>query len=210
MLTRNEKKELLRKDIVEAAAVYSRQLAGRVFLYVVGDQYFEVSFRTDCFRHLTGVLTDLSAGSFYRKAYSGKLAGNQFYFDNTHPYRTACRKASCLKRLPELTTTFVCVLHNMHTLTFVYTLGVTNLEFTLGLTEAESSTGKRFFLPRTLRVDDHSVERSENPDDDIVDFIFRKSAAESIYKDLLVADHSKAVPLQVRHLIDASFYGETE
>lgn len=60
-----------------------------------------------------------------------------------------------MKRLPELTNTMVCIFKDMKTLTVVYKLSVTNLEFTLGLTEnIDSSVNKinEFFLPMSLRV----------------------------------------------------------
>ncbi|MBR2286775.1 MAG: hypothetical protein IJ865_00930 [Clostridia bacterium] len=73
MATREEKKEAIRQQIVRAAEIYSRELAGKTFLYVYGQEYFEVSFMTDRFLHLTGVQSKLSAKDFYKKARSKKL-----------------------------------------------------------------------------------------------------------------------------------------
>ena len=59
----------------------------------------------------------------------------------------------------------VCVLKNMETMTITYKLSVTNLEFTLGLTENIDNTGNKIndlFLPMSLRVKDSSVERSND------------------------------------------------
>ena len=58
--------------------------------------------------------------------------------------------------------------------------GETNLEFTLGLTENVDNQGQRindFFLPMSLRVEDTSVEKSN--DGEIVDFIFSKDASKN-------------------------------
>lgn len=55
MDTKNIKDEQIRKQIITASEVYRDKLAGRVFLYVYGESYFEVVFPTDRFRHLTGV-----------------------------------------------------------------------------------------------------------------------------------------------------------
>ena len=82
-----------------------------------------------------------------------------------------------MKRLPELTNEMVCILKNMETMTITYKLSVTNLEFTLGLTENKDNTGNKIndlFLPMSLRVKDSSVEKSG--DGEIVDFIFSKDA----------------------------------
>lgn len=61
MATKVDKKNAIRQGIIEAAIVYSQSLAGKTFLYVYGDEYFEVSFPIDHFLHLTGVETRLSA-----------------------------------------------------------------------------------------------------------------------------------------------------
>jgi len=61
MDTKNIKDEQIRKQIITASEVYRDKLAGRVFLYVYGESYFEVVFPTDRFRHLTGVNSSISA-----------------------------------------------------------------------------------------------------------------------------------------------------
>ena len=67
----------------------------------------------------------------------------------------------------------VCVLKDMETMIITYKLSVTNLEFTLGLTENIDNNGNKIndlFLPISLRVKDSSVERSN--DGDVIDFIY--------------------------------------
>ena len=61
MATKVDKKNAIRQGIIEAAIVYSQSLAGKTFLYVYGDEYFEASFPVDHFLHLTGVETRRSA-----------------------------------------------------------------------------------------------------------------------------------------------------
>ena len=99
MATKTDKKNAIRQGIIDAAAIYSRNLAGKAFLYVYGDEYFQVSFPVDHFLHLTGVETKLSAKDFYKNAKKGKLTNSQFYFDARHPYANAKKKLPCLKRL---------------------------------------------------------------------------------------------------------------
>ena len=79
--------------------MYSQNLAGKTYLYVYGNEYFEVSFPIDHFLHLTGVETRLSAKDFYKNAKKATLSNNQFYFNARHPYANAKKKLSCLKRL---------------------------------------------------------------------------------------------------------------
>lgn len=207
MATKIDKKNAIRQEIMDSAVIYSSDLAGKTFLYVYGNNFFEVSFPVDHFLHLTGVETRLSAKDFYKNAKKGILTNNQFYFSVRHPYANAKKKLPCLKRLPELTNEIVCILKDMQTVTIMYKLSVTNLEFTLGLTENLDNYGKKindYFLPMSLRVEDSSVEKST--DGDIVDFIFAKDASKAKYGDLVVKDESKNIPDSVRQLIDDSFY----
>ena len=209
MATKVDKKNAIRQGIIKAAIVYSQSLAGKMFLYVYGDEYFEVSFPVDHFLHLTGVETRLSAKDFYRNAKKAILTNNQFYFDARHVYANAKKKLPCLKRLPELTNEMVCVLKDMQTMTITYKLSVTNLEFTLGLTENIDRGGNKindFFLPMSLRVKDSSVEKSN--DGEIIDFIFSMDASVAKYDILLVEDKDKKIPDCIKHLISNSFYNE--
>lgn len=211
MTTKTDKKNAIRQDIIDSAGVYSQNLAGKAFLYVYGEEFFEVSFPIDHFLHLTGVETRLSAKDFYKNAKKGKLTNSQFYFDARHPYANAKKKLPCLKRLPELTNDMVCILKDMQTVTIIYKLSVTNLEFTLGLTENVDNQGKKindFFLPMSLRVEDTSVEKSN--DGEVVDFIFSKDASKTKYDSILVEDKHKIIPDCVKHLISDSFYEKVE
>ena len=210
MATKTDKKNMIRQGIIDSAEIYSQNLAGKVFLYVYGEEYFEVSFPVDHFLHLTGVETRLSAKDFYKNAKRAILTNNQFYFDTRHPYANAKKKLPCLKRLPELTNDTVCILKDMRTLTIVYKLSVTNLEFTLGLTENTDDKGNKindFFLPMSLRVEDSSVEKSN--DGEVVDFIFSRDASVSRYETLLVKDESKNIPNCIKHLIKENFYDDS-
>ena len=207
MATKTDKKNAIRQAIIAAANVYSQNLAGKAFLYVYGEEYFEVSFPVDHFLHLTGVETKLSAKDFYKNAKKAKLSNNQFYFDARHPFANAKKKLPCLKRLPELTNDMVCILKDMKTVTIVYKIRVTNLEFTLGLTENTDYEGNRindFFLPMSLRIEDTSVEKCD--DGAIVDFIFVKDASIEKYDTLLVEEKSKSIPDSIKHLINEAFY----
>ena len=202
MATKADKKNEIRKDIIDSAIIYSQCLAGKAFLYVYGDEFFEVLFPTNRFLHLTGVETYLSAKEFYKNAKKGTLTNKQFYFDARHPYANAKKKLPCLKRLPELTNEMICILKDMQTDTVVYKLSVSNLEFTLGLTEDIDDKGNKvneFFLPMSLRVEDSSVEKSK--DGEIADFIFTKDASKMKYEAILVADRKKSIPDNIKHLI---------
>lgn len=175
MATKADKKENIRKQIIATSQLYRDELAGKVFLYVVGEEYFEVVYQTNCFMHLTGVNSTLNAQDYYEKAKSSMLTTNQIYFDDKHSYTAAKKKLPCLLKLPMLTNSLVCVVKNMQTLTLTYKMGLTNVDFTVGLTENLDFSGNKindWFLPRTLRVKDKSIENSGYAE--FVDFIFLK------------------------------------
>ena len=44
MATKADKKNAIRQDIIDSAVIYSQSLAGKAFLYVYGEDFFEVSF----------------------------------------------------------------------------------------------------------------------------------------------------------------------
>lgn len=101
----------------------------------------------------------------------------------------------------------VCILKDMQTVTIIYKVSVTNLEFTLGLTENIDVNGNKindFFLPMSLRVENSSVEKSK--DGEIVDFIFSKDASIAKYDTLLVEDKNKMIPDNIKHLISEKLY----
>lgn len=45
MATKTDKKNAIRQEIAASAKVYSQNLAGKAFLYVYGEEFFEVFFR---------------------------------------------------------------------------------------------------------------------------------------------------------------------
>lgn len=207
MATKEEKLENIRQSIIQAAKIYSSSLSGKVFMYVFGDEYFEVMFATDRFVHLTGVATQLNAQDFYEKAKDGLLTTKQFMFSQRHPFESAKRKLPCLIKLPELTNNLVCVVRDLSTMTLTYKLGVTNLSFTLGLTPNVDFAGNKindWYLPRTLRVKDKAIENSAFAE--FVDFIFVRDASLNSYSTLAFSSENASIPLSLRGIIDDSFF----
>ena len=205
MTTRDIKNEQIRNQIIAAAQIYRDNLAGKVFLYVYGESYFEVVFPTDRFRHLTGVDSSISAQDFYNKAKDSTLSTGQILYDIKHTYKGAKRKLPCLMVLPMLTNGVVCVVKDLQTVTLTYRIGVTNLDFTIGLAENLDLEGNKindWFLPRTLRVKDKAIENST--DAEFVDFIFSKDASNDKYSKIAYADKDKKLPLVIREFLSDS------
>lgn len=207
MATLQDKKDFLRPQIINASRIYRDYLAGKVFLYVYGESYFEVVFQTNRFLHLTGVASYLPAQDFYVKATESKLTTGQIQFDKTHSYTAAKKKLPCLELLPSLTNSLVCMVKSMTTVTLTYNIGVTNLDFTLGLTENTDFAGAKvneWLSPRTLRVRDKAIENSA--DAELIDFIFVKDASKGKYDTLTFADKGKRVPNTIKELLSRDLY----
>ena len=203
--TKQAKKIAVRNEIIDAAEIYKRELAGKVFMFVYGNEWFEVVFKTDRFLHLTGVTSQLSARDFYNKAQKRQLTEQQFTFTQQHPYETARKKLPCLKRLPELTTHLVCVVKDLTTVTLTYKIGLTNLDFTLGLTENVDTNGNKvndWFLPRTLRTKDNAIDISS--DALFVDFVLEKNASEDKYRKITFNCGNKELPENIYQFVDNS------
>ena len=193
----------LRKQIISAAQIYKHYLAGKVFLYVYGEESFEVAYLTECFKHLTGVESTLRGNSFYNNAKNATLTTEQIGLSQRHPLRTARKKQVCLHQLPQLTTDVVCVVKDMHTVSITYKLGISNLEFTVGLTENTDAAGNRinnWLIPRTLRINDKAIESSA--DAQFIDMIFSKNAPDALYSTVCYADPNVPVPNHVLPLLD--------
>lgn len=200
----------LRRQIISAANIYKQDLAGRVFLYVYGDSYFEVAYMTECFKHLTGVESSLRGNSFYDNAKNATLTTDQIHFSSKHPLKTAKKKVMCLHQLPQLTKDLVCVVTDLNTVTITYKLGITNLEFTVGLTENISVDGTKindWLVPRTLRINDKAIESSQSAA--FVDFIFSKKATDAQYSQICYATDYPIPSIIKPFLTESLLYSET-
>lgn len=209
MATKEEKKNKIRTAILDAAEIYSAKLAGKTYLYVYGDKYFELWFSTERYPHLTGVNSRLSAEDFYKKCLDKKLTCSQFYFDKEHRYDNAKKKLNKLKDLPLLTTEMVCIIEDLKTVTFTYKIGITDLDFTLALSENIDLKGNiinNWWIPRSLRVKDKAIESSNGGD--IVDFIFWKKAEETKYSNIAFVDNNKKLPLSIKNLLSEELYNQ--
>ena len=202
MASMAQKKAQIRTQIVSAAHIYRDNLAGKVFLYVYGGEFFEVVFHTNRFMHLTGVNSTITAQDFYNKAKKSILTTDQFFFDQKHPYHSAKKKLPYLLNLPKITNSLVCVVKDMPTATLTYKLGMTDMEFTIGLTENIDKAGNKindWFLPRTLRVKDQAIDISA--DAEFVDFIFSKDASMVKYDTISFADPNTSIPLSIEPML---------
>lgn len=95
METKTDKKNNIRQGIIDSAKIYS-DLVGKNFLYIYGEEYFEVSFPVDHFLHFTGVETTLSA-----KSTEGEIVDFIFSKDASFSQYTNLLFADKNKNIPE-------------------------------------------------------------------------------------------------------------
>ena len=198
-----DRKNIIRDQLIEAAQVYSSELAGKCYLYVYRKEYFEVFFGARNFLHLTGVNSSLQPMDFYNKAKDRMLTLTQFGFSDQQPITKAMRKLPCLIRLPELTNNIVCVAKDIQTEHILLKLSLTNIDFTLGLvkdTHKSCRQSGNIYVPRTLRVRDKSIEKSAKAD--FIDFIFSKRYEENVYSKETFHEKSKQIPLNVESFLN--------
>ena len=92
-------------------------------------------------------------------------------------------------------------------ITITYKLGITNLEFTVGLTENVNKSGDKvngWLVPRTLRINDKAIDASANAE--FVDFIFCKKATESQYNQICYAASNTRLPEIVEPLLTEDIF----
>lgn len=207
MKKKKDVKVKIRDRILKASEKWKSNFSGKVFLYVYDDQFFEVLFKTSCFMHLVGVESNLGALDFYNKATRRQLSTGQFSFSNERPYITAKKKIDCLLKLNDITNQLVYVIKELKTNTFTYKIGISNLEFTIGLTENIDKNGKKvndYFLPRTLRVKDNAIKRCK--DSRIIDFIFEKDITEKKYSKITYRNPNKDFPEIILKMIEEDLH----
>lgn len=122
--------------------MYKKYLVGKRFLYAFDGRYIEVSYKTDNFRHLTGVETNLSAKRFYQYAVKGQLQSTQIFFTDKHPYSLCKRKIQHIGEIAVLACNENFMLEEILTDTKLYKFGTTDLNFTLCMNKEYDDRGQ--------------------------------------------------------------------
>ena len=144
-MTRQDKINIVRNNIITNVQIYSSQLAGRYYLYIFENQCFEMYYGVDNFLHLTGVGTRLSPSQFYSLAKSGQLHSNQLFFNSRFPLPTAMKKSDNLSGLGKFISEGYFVIKDLVTDTCVYPYAITNIDRSvlLGLKEVFDIQAKK-------------------------------------------------------------------
>lgn len=198
-------------EIESAAQMYKEHLVGRRFLYVFEGRYIEVIYKTQNFRHLTGVETNLPAKRFYRNAVNHALQTGQIFFNKKHPYSLCVKKIKHIGEVAILAGSESFMLEEIKTDTQSYKFGTTDLNFTLCMNRELDDQGNEkgdCYVVQSLR-DEDCFKKSK--DAYVVTHIFSRSNDGKKYTDLLYMDKSadmQSLPDAIRELIDESLIPE--
>ena len=146
-------------------------------------------------------------------AQNGRLDRSQIAFNRQkgQSIRGAKKKAEALKSLLRLLHEQVAILEDLATQTFTYQIGMTDLAIVLCLDKDTATDAKNpiagLYYPKSLRVDEKSVEKSKTAE--FANFVFAKelSLQESKYHELLFSDGSN-LPVTIQDMVDESFWSK--
>lgn len=204
MSKRQDKLNII-EQIHDAAKLYKQYLVGRRFLYVFDNRFIEVIYKSENFKHLTGVATNLSAKRFYSYAMRHFLTASQIWFDSVHPYDLCVRKVQHIGQIANLVSSESFMLEEIHTNTQTYKFGTTDLNFTLCMNHEFDDEGKvkgDCFVAQSLRDEDCF---SKSKEAFVVTHIFSKPNDSKKYTHLLYMDSTaQSLPSEVIALLDES------
>lgn len=204
-MTQNNKKIDILNKIENAVSSYDL-LLNNTYLIIFEGNYIEVTFFKKNYKHLTGIMSSLSAEDFYNKAKNRHLSENQIFFSQKHPYRTCKDKLYYLNNVDKLFLSDFFVVENVATLTRSYKLGFTDLNYSMLFTENTDDFGNRInevLIPASIRVREDEFDKSSTQYS--ADFVFKKqNDINEKYRELIFGDLSKVneIPDNIKQLIN--------
>lgn len=199
------KSHIIRR-IHRAAEKYKEYFVGNTYLFVYEDKCIEVMFKKSSFLHLTGVGTNLSVENFYNHALmQNGLRPQEVLFGSDNPYDLADKKTQHLADLYKITLTDVVIATDIDTMTFKYSIGITNLEFVICLgddTDFAGNIKSNCKVPYSFRVEE--IENSKFNDLHEVTHILKKKTGERKYNILTFGKKEtvKTLPAEIQEKIE--------
>lgn len=191
MVNKKQALENITKTICAAAELYKKNLVGKTFMYVFDNRYIEVLYKTENFKHMTGVESPLSAKRFYTLAVKNQLNVAQIRLTARHPYSLCVRKLQHITDLINVTSSESFMLEEITTETEIYKFGTTDTKFTLCLgkdLDKETHLPKNdLFVVHSLR-DEDCFSKAKSIFD--VTHIFCKQNDQKLYTDALFVDQA--------------------
>ena len=186
-----EKVLLIRDNIVSNVQIYKEQLAGKYYLYIFENQFFEMYFGIENFMHLTGVGSKVNSREFYKLAKSRHLEASQMFFSKRFPLKTALQKTALLSEMPKFVKEGYFVIKDLNTETEFYPYAITNLDqsILIGLKEEED---KEIYIPKSLRVKGNIFNKIQNNQVFEINHILCKTDIAGKYNEILYNEKQKS------------------
>lgn len=210
-MTLEEKKELVRNNVILAVQKYKNELVGKRFLYIFNDEFIEVIYKTENFMHLTGIGSNkLKPEKFYVKTKDRQLKRNHMSFSSRNPLKIALEKSNELSKIDIFSNTKIFVIKNMETSTYTYAFGFSDKQITLGLTKdtEKDSDGNEieldYYVPRTFRVKEDATEGKEPSEIVEITMILSKTDVEAKYNEINYGNKEQIelLPEKIKQYID--------
>lgn len=167
----DEKQELL-NQIMQGASEY-KKLMGKRYMIVFNDQCFELIFKKENFKHLTGVFSkNLSQHRFFKDALDRRLKISSLDFSQKQPYRWAKVKCLHLSDIGNLLTKGSFVVKDQNG---GYPYIITDKGFGICLSQDKNQNGEflDYYYPRSLQDGDLTLQKDPSQVFKI-DYIFSK------------------------------------
>ena len=204
MATRQETSISTISTICSAAIKYKTNLVGKTFMYIFDNRFIEVIYKSENFKHMTGVESSLSAKRFYSLAVNNRLKANQISFSSRHPYNLCEKKLQHIEDLIDVTSSENFMLEEITTKNRIFKFGTTDTKFTLCLgddLDANGNLKSKLLTVQSLR-DEDCFSKAKNVH--VVTHILSKPNDEKKYNKVLFVDKTSAqngIPVIAKDLI---------
>lgn len=202
-MNKRDKIELVRKNIIDGARLYQREMVGKYFVYIFGEEQFEMYYGIKNFKHLTGADSSLSPEQFYQLATSGHLQEGQLAFNARFPLKIALKKSEGLKSIVLFKQEELFVIKDLKTDTATYPYALTNLDKSLLVVfNPKRVSGKTYYVPKSFRIKDKNIfSKTSSENIFSVDFILSKTDIEKEYSQIEFNTAGKSLD-EIRSIID--------
>lgn len=200
--------QIIRK-IHDAAKKYKQHFIGKTYMFLFNDTKIEVMFKKASFKHLSGVGSQLNAENFFNHAVKPNgLRPGEIFFSSEHPFDLAVRKIEHLSDLYKLTVNSVKIATDFQTVTFTYTIGITDMELILCLGPDCYDDGRlrsNYLVPYSFRIEEISENRCSNIYD--VTYVFSRNSSERKYNTITYGNQNTItnLPEDIKNNIDLQY-----
>ncbi len=197
-MTLEQKVELVRKNVISAVQKYKNELVGKKFLYIFGNEFIEVIYKTENFMHLTGIDSKkLKPQKFYDKTKDKTLKRNNMFFSSRYPLKTAMEKSNELSNIDIFSNSKISIIKDMQTSTYAYEFGFSDKKMTLGLIKntREDIKGNKieldYYVPQTFRVKEDATKGKDPSEIIEIAMILSKTDVKAKYNKIHYGDEKQ-------------------